>query len=171
MRDERHDDAIDELIASAAKALTVGEPMRSLRNGVRERIAHRPPAWSLFPAWALGAAAVILAVIAGQHLMGPAKDARSEPSVRKAVVSVPAPALPPTPAMRQGAQRQAVPPPLPARALSVAALPPAEEDEPLIPPLMITPLATTQIAVDTTSGVMPIEIEPLQIEPLQGSGQ
>jgi hypothetical protein len=30
------------------------------------------------------------------------------------------------------------------------------------------PLTTTQIAVDTSSGVTPIEIEPLQIEPLLG---
>jgi hypothetical protein len=51
--------------------------------------------------------------------------------------------------------------------------PPIEEPEPLIPAIAIPqletePLAIRQIAMDVSSGVMPIEIEPLRIEPLQG---
>jgi hypothetical protein len=51
-------------------------------------------------------------------------------------------------------------------------LPPVE-DESLIPPISIAPLATeplgaAQIAVNESSGVTPIEIAPLQIEPLLG---
>ncbi len=46
--------------------------------------------------------------------------------------------------------------------------PPAEEPEQLIQPITIPALETQQIAVDTSSGVMPIEIVPLRIEPLQG---
>jgi len=52
------------------------------------------------------------------------------------------------------------------RAADVTA-PPPEEESP-IPPIAIEPLTTVQIAVDVSSGVMPIEIAPLQIEPLLG---
>jgi hypothetical protein len=58
------------------------------------------------------------------------------------------------------------------------AIPPREEEESLIPPIAIEPLVTlplravsleaVQIAVDQSSGVMPIVIAPLQIEPLLG---
>jgi hypothetical protein len=34
-------------------------------------------------------------------------------------------------------------------------------------PIVIEPLAVPLMAVDTSSGVMPIEVEPLRIEPLQ----
>jgi hypothetical protein len=34
-------------------------------------------------------------------------------------------------------------------------------------PLVIDPISVPLIAVDSSSGVMPIRIEPLQIEPLQ----
>ena len=166
MRDERQDDALGELIASAAKALTVGEPTRSLRSVVRERIGHRRPAWALVPAWGLAAAAVILAVVVGRGLMQPADDDRP---AREVVESVPAPK--PAPVMAQAPARQAVQSPQPTRRLVAAAAPLPEEEDPLIPPITIAPLSTVQIAVDTSSGVMPIEIEPLQIEPLQGSGQ
>ena len=45
---------------------------------------------------------------------------------------------------------------------------PPEELAPMIPPIAIAPLETKLIAVETSSGLMPIEIEPLQIEPLRG---
>jgi hypothetical protein len=47
-------------------------------------------------------------------------------------------------------------------------VPPPAEEEPPIPPIAIEPLTTAQIAVDVSSGVMPIDIAPLQIEPLLG---
>ena len=43
-----------------------------------------------------------------------------------------------------------------------------EDIAPLIDPIMIEPITTVQIAIDVSSGVMPIDIEPLRIEPLQG---
>ena len=58
--------------------------------------------------------------------------------------------------------------PTPGLALAPTFEPPFEEPEPLIPPITIEPLETELIAVDASSGVMPIEIEPLQIEPLRG---
>jgi len=61
---------------------------------------------------------------------------------------------------------------IPVRRLAAdVAVPPEEES--LIPPIAIEPLATdplpaVQIVVDQSSGVMPIEIASLRIEPLQG---
>ena len=116
---------------------------------------------------------VIAALIAGRTLLDRSGDSESvQQNNQRAAVSLPAvqppvnagPAAPVRPAAIQPARtgaRQF------SRRLADAITPPAEEES-LIPPLAIAPLTTTQIAVDTSSGVTPIEIEPLQIEPLLG---
>jgi|SoiMethySBSTD1v2_1073268.scaffolds.fasta_scaffold00538_21 hypothetical protein len=168
MRDERHDDAFDELIGSVAKALTASEPTRALRSGVRERIGRRGPAWSPTAAWAFAAATVLAVVFAGWNFMRPVEDGRPARPAPARATSVPPrqPALETTPSIGQTAESRA-----PQEGLAAAVAPPMEEESPLIPPITIEPLSTTRIAVNESSEVMPIEIEPLQIEPLQLSGQ
>jgi hypothetical protein len=178
MRNERPD-PIDEVIDEAARRLVAGEPSSALRSSVRDRIAKRRSAWSFVPALAGAAALLVVAVIMGRGLSGPVGRILSGPAggpdsvapverptiERPAFASQPdAPAViqpePSTP--RQLARRLAA---------DITALPPEEESP--IPPIAIEPLTTmplraVQIAVDESSGVMPIEIAPLQIEPLLG---
>jgi len=164
---------IDALIDAAARRLVAGEPSSSLRTSVRDRIERRRPVWLPVPAWGAAFAIVIAALIAGRTLLDRSGDSDSvQQNNPRAAVSLPAvqppvnagPAAPVRPAAIQPARtgaRQF------SRRLADAITPPAEEES-LIPPLAIAPLTTTQIAVDTSSGVTPIEIEPLQIEPLLG---
>jgi hypothetical protein len=158
-------DTIDALIDHAARRLVAGEPSSSLRRGVRDRIGTRRPVWGLAPAWGVAAAAAIAAVFVGRTFVG-APDIRTTnpPATVSPVIDVALHAPQPTPIQpvpstsRQFARRPAA---------EVTAPPPAEEES-LIPPITIAPLAPAQIAVDVSSGVMPIDIAPLQIEPLLG---
>ena len=161
MRSEQGD-GIDAAIAAAAQALTSAEPSAALRAGVRERIGRRRSAWWFVPAAAV-AAAVVAAIILG----------RATPPAPGAPVNQPTPAAPvlgsvpaPQPDSRPIDQAVTVLPPM--RRLAAPFEPPVEELESPIPPIAIPPLETTQIVVDVSSGVMPIEIEPLQMEPLRG---
>src|SRR5688500_13613178 len=180
MRNERPD-PIDALIDEAARRLVAGEPSSSLRSGVRDRIGRRRSVRSFVPAFAGVAALLVAAVIVGSALLGPVGRTLSGPangsdrvrptvdhpatnSTVQAVASQPnqPAAIQPVPTTpRQLARRLAA---------DVAAQP--EEESPIPPiaiePLDTVPLGAVQIAVDVSSGVMPIEIEPLQIEPLLG---
>jgi len=170
----RESNGIDALIDAAARRLVAGEPSSSLRTSVRDRIERRRPVWLPVPAWGAAFAIVIAALIAGRTLLDRSGDSESvQQDNQRAAVSLPAvqpqvnagPAARARPAASQPARtgaRQS------SRRLADAITPPPAEEESLIPPLAIVPLTTTQIAVDTSSGVTPIEIEPLQIEPLLG---
>jgi hypothetical protein len=161
MRSEQGD-GIDAAIAAAAQALTSGEPSAALRGGVRDRIGRRRTAWWFVPAAAV-AAAVLAAIILGRATPpAPGAPVNQPTPAAPALVSVPAP----QPQRRPVDEAVAVVPPM--RRLAAPFEPVVEELEPLIPPIAIPPLETTQIVVDVSSGVMPIEIEPLRIEPLQG---
>jgi hypothetical protein len=169
MRDEHSDAAIDQLIASAAKALTASEPTRALRSGVRERITRPRSAWSFVPVLAGVPVLAVAAVIVGRVWSGAAGEPASVRPSNQIVDAAPAPSAPAAvfvqPVVTQAARAQTRP------RLTARRETPLEVDDTVIPPLTIAPLSTTQIAVDTGSGVMPIEIEPLQIEPLSGAGQ
>jgi hypothetical protein len=166
MRNERPD-PIDALIDEAARRLVAGEPSSALRRGVRDRLDRRRPVWSLVPVWGAAAAALVAVVFAARiFLAAPDRPdsvvATDRPSTVKsgaqlATRAAPAVIQPESSDARQVSRRRA------------AALPlPPPEEEPLIPPITIEPLTTAQIAVNESSGPMPIEIEPLQIEPLLG---
>ena len=163
---------IDALIDEAARRLVAGEPSSSLRSRVRDRIGRRRQAWFVVPAWGMAAAIVVTVVIVGRALLGPPGEPDKvrptnqhalieSPAVKPQDTSAPTVIQPEPSAPRQLARR---------RAADVAA--PPEEESP-IPPIAIEPLTTVplravQIAMDVSSGVMPIEIAPLQIEPLLG---
>jgi hypothetical protein len=181
MRNETPD-PVDALIDDVARQLVAGQPSSSLRSAVRDRIGRRRLPWVCAPAFA---AAGTLAIVA--MLVGPtgAPDAeRAVPSATVARIERPAHGIEP---MERFERRE------PSERferlerlerserlerferlerLERSADLTFEEEEPLIPPIMIEPLtaieplASVQIAVDTSSGVMPIEIAPLQIEPL-----
>ena len=176
MRSNQDDDAIDAVIAEAARSLTAADPPPTLRVAVRDRIerpafgasvflgppklgtsegGRRKKAWWLVPAGAT-VALVVVALVLGR------------------------PATPPTPVVQPGSDAPAVvaapvvtvpvttPETTSERRVAATLEPTPEELEPLIPPITIPLLETKQIAVDTSSGVMPIEFMPLRIEPLQG---
>ena len=165
MRDERTD-PIDALIDDAARQLVAGEPSSALRSSVRDRIDRRQSTWSLVPALAgASALAVVAVMLVGRTLSGPPGGPdKARPTIEHPVIErAQAPGSPgetdnvrPT---SDGVQLT--------RRLAAPVAPPPEEDPP-IPPINIEPLATAQIAVNVSSGVIPIEIEPLQIEPLRG---
>ena len=165
---------IDALIDDAARRLVAGEPSSSLRTGVRDRIGRRRPGWMLVPAWGAAIAIVIAAVLAGRMILDRPGDRDGDPqNNRSAAIHVPAiqpqaSDVPPETAPRAAIQPARTEARQLSRRLADAIAPPPAEEESLIPPLAIAPLTTTQIAVDMSSGVMPIEIEPLQIEPLLG---
>ena len=179
MRNERGPDAIDALIDDAARGLVAGEPSSALRSSVRDRIGRPHPAWLRAPAWGAAAAVVIASLIVGRALLGPpggpdrVRPTDERPTIERAAVA---------PASQSNEPAAIQPAPAPARQFTrriATAIPlPPEEEESLIPPIAIDPLATVplravsleamQIAVDQSSGVMPIEIAALRIEPLQG---
>ena len=168
MRNERPD-PIDALIDDAARQLVAGEPSSALRSSVRDRIGSRRPVWSFVPALAGAAALLVVAVIVGRGPVG--RTLLGPPSERDNVRSTIEPAA--AAAALQSDESAAIQPaPSPAgqftRRLATATPPPPEEDESPIPLIAIEPLGAVQIAVDVSSGVMPIEIAPLQIEPLLG---
>ena len=164
---------IDALIDAAARRLVAGEPSSSLRTSVRDRIERRRPVWLPVPAWGAAFVIVIAALIAGRTLLDRSGDSESvQQDNQRAAVSLPAVQPPVNPGPAARVRPAAIQPARTgarqfSRRLADAITPPAEEES-LIPPLAIAPLTTTQIAVDTSSGVTPIEIEPLQIEPLLG---
>ena len=164
-------DPIDALIDDAARQLVAGEPSSSLRSGVRERIDRRQSTWSLVPAFAgVAALLIVTGMIVGRTLTGPP----ARPTIERA--SAPdgpdvdvGRTLSGAPGERDNPSIEGVPL---TRRLADPVAPPQEEELP-IPPIAIELLATeplrpVQIAVDVSSGAMPIEIEPLRIEPLQG---
>lgn len=175
MRSEQGDSRFDAAIDAAASALTSADPSPALRAGVRDRIGKRRTAWWLVPASVL--AVVVVVALVGRILPGPATQGGPD-KARPTDIADLRPALdrvspPPETVGRtlsgpaaQGGPDKARPPRM--RRLPPTFEPAPEDLEPLIPPLMIPPLETQQIAVDARSGVMPIEIEPLRIEPLQG---
>jgi hypothetical protein len=164
MRNER---PIDALIDEAARRLVAGEPSSSLRSSVRQRIGRRRSAWSFVPAFAGVAALLVVAVIVGRTLSGPAVRPTGDHPAPNG--NVPAVAFQP---IEQAATQPAR---IDARQFTrrASAIPPPPDEEPIVPPIAIEPLQTVplsaaQIAVDVSSGVMPIDIAPLQIEPLLG---
>ena len=170
MRNER---PVDALIDEAARRLVAGEPSSSLRSSVRERLRGRRSVWSFVPAFAGVAALLVVAVIVGRALSGAPSERDSTRPADQPVANSNVPAV--ASQRNDAAPIQPVlstPRQLARRPAADVAAPPAEE-EPPIPPIAIEPLSTAplgavQIAVDVSSGVMPIEIEPLQIEPLLG---
>ena len=166
MRNERPD-PVDALIDEAARRLVAGEPSSSLRSSVRDRTGKRRSAWSFVPALAGAAALLVVAVIAGRALLDPVDAPEQKPTAARNGVEQSVPSVasklpdvtPIQPAPTEARQFT--------RRLATLIPPPAEEESP-IPPIAIEPLTTAQIAVDVSSGVIPIEIAPLQIEPLLG---
>lgn len=167
MRSEQGDGRFDAAIDAAASALTAADPSPALRAAVRDRIGGRRTSWWLVPVGAL--AALIVVMLVGRALLGPSEGpgrvraGTTRPGVAPEPIAVPglAPDIQPVVAATTATR-----PPM--RRLPTPFEPAPEDLEPLIPPIMIPPLETKQIAVDARSGVMPIEIEPLRIEPLQG---
>jgi hypothetical protein len=162
MRSEHDGDRIDAAIDAAARALTSSEPSTALREGVRNRIGRRWNVWRLVPAAA--AAMIVVALILSRLTSAPETPVPPRPQQPELVVAPIAVPEPP-PGIQRVVATTTMPP---MRRLVAASEPPPEELEPVIPPITIAPLETALIAVDTSSGVMPIEIEPLRIEPLQG---
>ena len=166
----------DELIDRAAHAMTRGEPSDRLHHAVRARIeTSRPRIETGRPGVEIGrpglakqarhlwmplaaAAAIVLAVVVGRALLGP-------PDAPRPTEVASAPAAPP--GLREST---ATPAPSPAGLRESSARPargrtPQRKLE--VEPLVIEPIRMPLIAIDSSSGVMPIEIEDLRIEPLQ----
>jgi len=179
---ERHEsnDSMDALIDDAARQLVAGAPSSSLRSTVLDRIGRRRSPWQFAPALAAAGALVIVAMLVGVN--GPADVPRTLTGAPRKVQQ---PLAQPVPvergsagapaddaaALTRSVRLQADQVQLTRRLAADDLVPPVEE-EPPIPPIMIEPLTTieplssVQIAVNTSSGVVPIEIAPLQIEPL-----
>jgi hypothetical protein len=174
---------IDALIDSAARQIVSGEPSSSLRIAVRDRIEHRRSAWSLSPATAgVASAVVIAAVLVGRTLLGPADMPGAADTARATIDLTSAPDVSETPrptidvddvgirSVRLQADQNPVR--LTRRLADEVAAPPQEEESP-IPLIAVEPLAPVQIAIGNpiaveSSGVMLIEVAPLQLEPLRG---
>ena len=166
MRDSERDERIDAIIDAAARSLTAVEPPAALRAGVRQRISRRNSVGWLVPVSVT--AAVITVTIAGRALLGPPHES---PRVRPTDVRLSIDRASTQRVSATGGPDKARPTGALIAKRPVAETfepPPIEELEPAIPPLSIPPLETKLIAVEASSGMMPIEIEPLRIEPLQG---
>lgn len=164
---------IDALIDEAARRLVAGEPSSSLRRSVRNGIGRRWSAWWSFAPALAGAAMVVMAIV-GRALLGPVDAPDQKPTVARTGAERPAAAVASLPADLTPIQPVRITPRQSGRRLAadVTVPPPAEEESPIPPiaiePLSAAPLREVQIAVNESSGVMPIEIAPLQIEPLLG---
>jgi hypothetical protein len=180
----------DESIDRAAYAMTRGEPSPQLRQTVRARIdlthsKRRVPAW--VPAAAVVMASVVAVVVVGRALSGSPGGSesvhRTATGPRPTQLASP-PTVTPTSAQPPAAvavrvsaprtigrvRRTEHPTEVPQYGMEhqdVASIPPSDAAGEQIPALVIRPLELTDIAVDTSSAVMPIEIDPLQIVPLQ----
>ena len=182
LSERRESNGIDALIDEAARRLVAGEPSSLLRRRVRDRIGKRQTAWSFVPALAGAAALLVVAVIVGRALLGPVGRTLSGPANGSDIVATgerptierAAPAVSSQPANVTPIQPVRTTPRQSGRLLAAdVTVPPPAEDESPIPPITIEPLTTEPlravlIAVDVSSGVMPIDIAPLQIEPLLG---
>jgi len=153
----------DQLIDRAAQAMTRGEPSPRLRGVVRARIANsrsglqaRYPRRLWLPALT-GAAIVIVAFTVWHTLLEPQGELVRSTRIASAASVMPPVTLQPAPVSvrRVGTSERASGPGRP-RPRSI-----------VVDPLVIEPLSVPLMAVDSSSGVMPLEIEPLQIEPLQ----
>ena len=175
MRDNE-DDPLDTLIDVTARAISAGPLPSSLRTSVRQRIEQAQARWAL-PVWQVtGATAatalVLVTLLLVRSVPAPVEDAGRGPAPRAAGAATPVPA-PPT--VTRAVQPDAAPAdsrsgtrPLSGGLVFAANADATEDIAPLIDPIMIEPITTVQIAIDVSSGVMPIDIEPLRIEPLQG---
>lgn len=158
---------------SLVALVLLGPPKLAFRSFVASAF-RRKKSWWLVPVGAMVAVSAV--TIVGRTFLGPpgGPDRVRPKDVRSAIdhVSSPLETVGRTlsgPAASGGPERvrpTVTPPPI--RRVAATFVPTPEELEPLIPPLTIPLLETKQIAVDTSSGVMPIEIIPLRIEPLQG---
>ena len=158
---------IDALIDEAARRLVAGEPSSSLRGSVRDRIGRRFSAWGSFVPALAGAAVVIMAIV-GRALLGPPGEPdKVRPTNQRAAIESPAGKPQDTSAPTAIQPERTEPRQVTRRRAPADKSPPVEEESP-IPPITIAPLTMVQIAVDVSSGVMPIDIAPLQIEPLLG---
>src|SRR4051812_41774659 len=167
----------DELIDRAAHALTRGEPSPLLRQAIRARVdAVSPGRFRLgLPgkaalvfgsrdharrAWipVVAAAVLVISVVVARSLSGPRGAQLPSRQIASAYQATPPVVLQPTPALavnRPIVTRVATRPGRTAQRQVTADL------------LVIEPIRVPLIAVETSSGVMPIEIQPLQIDPLQ----
>src|SRR3954463_4970480 len=175
----------DELIDRVAHVLTRGEPSPQLRQAVRARIDAISP--RLLRVGLLGRAGLAVLWRAGLEFDSPYQSRRVGVPVFAASVLVisivvartlSGPLDAPLPARNMTSAYQATSPvalqPTPALVVSrpiitrVATRPGrTAQQNPVVDPLVIEPIRVPLIAVETSSGVMPIEIQPLQIEPLQ----
>ena len=148
----------DELIDRVARAMTHGEPSTRLREAVRTRIEQDRTPWA-GRAWipASAAATLVLAAIVTWTLPGPQVEPLRSTQLATALDVTPAIPLESAPVF-VSAQLSA---PSDSGSRSTRQLSLA------VPPLVIEPISVPLIAVDASSGVMPIEIDPLQIEALQ----
>jgi len=165
-------DPIDALIDDAARRLVAGEPSSSLRRSVLGRIGRRRSAWWSFAPALAGSALVAIAIV-GRSFLDPVEDSSQKPTIARTDAERPASGVASQPAAVTLTQPERIDARQFTRRLAAALPPPPAEEESLIPPITIEPLApvplsAVQIAVDESSGVMPIEIAPLQIEPLLG---
>ena len=151
------DDGRDDLIDTTAYAMTRGEPTPHLRTTIRARIERNQAPWALWRKVATAGAAALLLIVVAWTLSGPGAETekgRPTPVEQTAIAPPLAPVvdnLSPPPRVAQVTR----PPRRPTRALDPIA------------PLVIEPMTTPLMAVETSSGVMPIDIDPLQVEPLQ----
>jgi len=171
MRSEQGDSRFDAAIDEAARSLTSADPSPALRARVRERIGRRSlvasAGWWLVPV-GMTAAVVIVALFLGRSPAPPSTRAVLQPVPTPRAGTAPGVNVPETVPDTILETRHATAATRPLRRLPPPFEPAPEDLESPIPPIMIPPLETKQIAVDVRSGVMPIEIEPLRIEPLQG---
>jgi len=151
----------DDLIDRAAHAMTRGEPSNRLRHAVRARIETPRASWRL-PAWVPAAVAVVVLLIVARALSGPRGEADTPRPTQVATAIAPRPtevARAPVARALSGPRGEAdTPRPTSAR---------KSQRKLEVEPLVIEPIRMPLIAIDSSSGVMPIEIEDLRIEPLQ----
>lgn len=150
----------EELIDRIARGMTHGEPSTRLRQAVRARIEQDRTPWTSriwIPASA--AAALVLAAVVTWTLPG----SRVEP-LRSTQVATTLSVIPPVP-LAPAPLLIAVPPSALSDSGGVARR--TRQQAIVVSPLVIEPIRVPLIAVDASSGVMPIEIDPLQIEALQ----
>ena len=155
----------DELIDRAAQAMTRGEPSDQLRPAVRARIdkgtsrlvapapwRRRKQARRLWIPAVVTATAIALAVIVTQWSQRIAPVPAPPPTRIAAAPSGPVPQVPARPV--ETPVRVSGPKRTPQRTL-------------VVDPLAIEAISMPLIAVDSSSGVMPIEIDDLRVEPLR----
>jgi hypothetical protein len=139
-------ESLDRVVDTAAHAMTRGEPSLRLRHDVRARIGKRP-SWRdkriWIPAMA-SATALLLIAIAGRGLLEQPEAPRLAPQI--ATVEPPKSPEPAAPERFERFERF---------------------ERPSVNPIVIEPIVVPLMAVETSSGPMPIEIDPLQVEPLQ----